>query len=88
MLREIVGERPGHRILQQHLVGLQPIPVNGLHLCGVEVHRDDADDQEHAEDYVQNGDTRRGWRFGRRVAPLTEFGSAVDRSGGGFHVYL
>ena len=54
VLGKIVGQRAGDRILQQHLVGLQPVPVDGFYLRRVEIHRDDADDQKHTEDYVQN----------------------------------
>ncbi len=71
VLRQIVGQRPGHRILQQHLVGLQPVPIDGLDLGRIKIHRDDADDQEHAENDIQNRDARVVGGVGGQVSPFT-----------------
>ncbi len=88
MLRQVVGQRARHRVLQEHFVGLQPVAVNRFHLSGVEVHRDDADGQKHAQNDVKNRDSRRIRRGSRRFTPLTCGRGAVDRGGGGFHGYL
>ena len=69
MLREVVGERARHRVLQQHLVSLQDVAIIDLDLRRVEVHRDDADDQEHTEDYIENRDARGFRGAGGQVSP-------------------
>ena len=79
MLGKIIGQRTRNRVLQQHLVGLQPVPVNGLHLRGVEIHGHDADHHEHTEDYVQNRNAH-GAGLGGQVPPSTN--AASRRSGG------
>ena len=68
---QIVRERARHRILQQHLVGLQAVPVNGLDLRRVEIHGDDADHQKHTEDDVQNRDAGVIRGAGGQVSPFS-----------------
>ena len=58
-LGNVVGQRAGDGILQQHLVGVEAIAINRLHLRRVEIHRDDADRDQHAEDDVQDWYARR-----------------------------
>jgi hypothetical protein len=61
MLRDIVGQRSRHCVLQQSLVGDQAVAIDGLHLSRVKVHRDHADQDQHAKDDVQNGYSRWLW---------------------------
>ena len=86
VLREIVGQRTRHRILQQHLVGLQAVPVDSLNLRRVEIHGDDADHQKHTENYIENRDACVSWGAGGQVSPFT-FRGRRRRSGGGFQRY-
>jgi hypothetical protein len=58
MLRNIVGQRAGHGVLQQSLVGDEAVPIGGFDLGRVKIHGHDADQHEHAEDGVQDGDAR------------------------------
>jgi hypothetical protein len=87
VLGKIVGERPSHGVLEQHLVALQTFPINSLHLSRVEIHRDDADDEEHTEDYIENRDAGVIRSAGGQVSPFTSR-RRRRRSGGGFQRYL
>jgi len=68
MLRNVIGERARDCILQKPFVRDQAVAVDGFHLCRVKIHRHDADQYEHTEDHVQNGQTRWRWQFYRQVA--------------------
>ena len=63
VLRDIVRQRARHRILQKHLVGLQPSPVQFFHLRRVEIHGHHTDRQQHAQDDVDQRDPRRDGQF-------------------------
>jgi hypothetical protein len=63
MLGDIVGKRTRDRILQQHFVGLQALPVHLLDLPGVKVHRQNADRQQYAEDDVEERNPRGNGQF-------------------------
>ena len=58
-LGNVIRQRARDGILQQHLVGFEAIAIDRLHLRRVEVHRDDADRDQHAEDHVQDWYARR-----------------------------
>ena len=58
VLRNVVRQRARDRVLQQPLVGDQALAVNRFHLLRVEIHRHHADEREHTQDDVQNGDAR------------------------------
>ena len=60
VLGDVVGQGAGHGVLQQALVGDQALAIDGFHLLRIEIHRDYADQNEHTEDHVQNGDA--GWK--------------------------
>ena len=51
-------------------------PVNGFDLRRIEVHRDDADDEKHAEDDVENRDARVVGSAGGQVSPFTQIADA------------
>src|SRR6185369_3250338 len=54
VLRDVVGQGAGHRILQQTLVSDQAFPVDCLHVLRIKIHRHHADEREHTQDDVQN----------------------------------
>jgi len=54
MLRNVVRQRTGDRVLQKAFVGNQALAVDGLNLRGIEIHRHDADERQDAEDHVKN----------------------------------
>ena len=58
VLGNVVGQRTRDRVLQQHFVGFQALPIHGLDLRRVEVHREDTDGQEHAQDDVKQFNAR------------------------------
>ena len=58
VLGNVVGERTRDRVLQQHFVGFETLPVHVLDLRRVEVHGEDADGQQHAKDDVQQRNAR------------------------------
>ena len=56
MLRNVVCQRAGYSVLQQHFVGFQAFAVDGFDLRRVEVHGHNGDQHEHTEDDVENRD--------------------------------
>src|SRR5271166_6769065 len=88
MQGEIVRQRSGDRVLQQHFVGLQTVAIDGFDLRRIEIHGNDADHQKHAENYIQDRNARRIGCCRRQAATLDEVVSAVGRSGGGLHSIL
>jgi HPt (histidine-containing phosphotransfer) domain-containing protein len=63
VLRDVVGQRTRHRVLQQHLIGFQPVAINGFHLRRVEIHGHNADGHQYAQDHVKDGNARRNGHF-------------------------
>ncbi len=47
MLRNVIRERPGDRILQEPFIGDQAISIDGFDLRRVKIHGNDADQYEH-----------------------------------------
>ncbi len=71
MLRNIVGERACNCVLQEAFVGDQAIAVDGFHLRRVKIHGHDADQHQHTEDDIQNGQAGWRWQFQRQSGPMT-----------------
>ena len=66
MLRNVVGQRARDRILQKLFVGLQGFAIVRLDLRRVEVHGHNADGDQHAQDDVQDRNSRRIGHFERQ----------------------
>ena len=66
VLRNVVGQGTRDRILQQHFVGLEALPVHRLDLRRVEVHGQNADREQHAKDDVQERNARGNGQFERQ----------------------
>ena len=58
VLGNVVGQRTRDRVLQQHFVGLEAVPVHVLDLRRVEIHGKNADGQQHAKDDVEQRNAR------------------------------
>ncbi len=78
VLRNVVRQGAGHRVLQQALVGDQALAVDRFHLRRIEIHRHDADQHQHAEDDVQNRNA--GWKgqFQGQSGSAATFAAAGD----------
>src|SRR6185437_7495454 len=79
-LGNVVGQGAGDGVLQHHFVGLQAVPVHGNHLLRIEIHRDHADQHEHTEDEVKDGNARGYGQFLEQGIPARH--SAMVNLGG------
>ncbi len=79
VLRDVVRQRAGYRILQQSLVGDQAVAIDRLHLLRIKIHGHHADQYEHTQDDVQNGDA--GWKgyFQDKVARPRPYPQLAER---------
>ena len=59
VLGDVICNRLGESVLQHALIKDQLFAAIRLHISRVEIHRYDADQHQHAEDHVQNGNARR-----------------------------
>src|ERR1700722_7928660 len=80
MLRDVVSQRARDRILQQALVGDQPLAVDRFHLLRIKIHRYHADECEHTQDDVQNRDARWKGYFQDKVGQASAFCTAGGNS--------
>lgn len=61
MLRNVVGQRTGYRVLKKPFIGDEALAIDILHLNRIKIHRHYADEREHAQDDVENRDS--GWKI-------------------------
>ena len=71
VLGNVIGQRTGDRVLQQHFVGLEALPVHVLDLRRVEVHGENTDGQQHAKDDVEERNARGNGKLQRQKAVLS-----------------
>src|ERR1700692_4156276 len=61
MLKDVIGERTSHRVLQEHFVGLEALPIHGLNLGRIEIHGKHANCEQYGENHEEERNARGNW---------------------------